>query len=108
MAITYSYNEKVKVRLQVIYCQTSFFGLSGIIVTLVPDINMSTCFNMNIAICTVAAKQIFREYVVFILRIKYKTPRLNTFLSDLRLGRLADLHSYKQNSFCKERYYGYL
>ena len=40
---------------------------------------------MNIAICTVAAKQIFREYVVFILRIKYKTPRLNTFLSNLRL-----------------------
>ena len=80
MVITCSYNEKVKVRLQVIYCQTSFFGLSGTIVTLVPDINintnkkinMSTCFNMNIAICTVAAKQIFREYVVFILRIKFK------------------------------------
>ena len=108
MAITCSYNEKVKVRLQVIYCQTSFFGLSGIIVTLVPDINintnkkinMSTCFNMNIAICTVAAKQIFREYVVFILRIKYKTPSLDTFLSDLRLGRLADLYPYKQNCFC--------
>ena len=40
MAISCSYNEKVKVSLQVIYCQTSFFGLSGIIVTLVPDINI--------------------------------------------------------------------
>ena len=108
MAITCSYNEKVKVSLQVLYCQTSFFGLPGIIVSLIPDIitnkkiNMPTCFNMNnnIAVCTVAAKQIFRENVVFIPRIKYKIPRLNTFLSDLRLGRLADLYSYKQNCFC--------
>ena len=84
MAITCSYNEKVKVSLQVLYCQTSFFGLPGIIVSLIPDtntnkkINMSTCFNMNIAIYTVAVKQISREYVVFILGIKYKIPRLKS------------------------------
>ena len=84
MAITCFYNEKVKVNLQVLYCQTSFFGLPGIIVSLIPDtntnkkINMSTCFNMNIAIYTVAVKQISREYVVFILGIKYKIPRLKS------------------------------